>query len=364
MTAVFCDRLFMTELEPHPLATLFPPLSEEALAELGRDIALHGQLEPIVLHQRKILDGVNRYKACRRMNRRPWTTEFNQEIVKRTPEEYVISANVHRRHLTPAQRAAVAVEWAERIERDWAEGRSNALVARVERIEGHAGRTKTTALQDTAVLVGVSVSAAYEARRIKTANETFFAELKAGRRSLGSALDEIQPPAPEPGKEPAMSATESTAAVPEIPAGEQPQADEPADVPPIATKPATPRLSRKERIAGAWLEVERVFGGGKYTKWLRDGRLSDDEALEFEKLATEADKKQVRAVMLQNRSFREALATLTGLNPQHTIEDLHTKTVQSGGSFVGQIGEFLHVVAFGEKGRAELLERLKGWPAN
>ena len=67
--------------------------------------------------------------------------------------------------------------------------------------------------------------------------------------------------------------------------------------------------------------------------------------------------------MLQNRSFREALATLTGLNPQNTIEGLHTKTVQSGGSFVGQIGEFLHVVAFGEKGRAELLERLKGWPA-
>ena len=56
--------------------------------------------------------------------------------------------------------------------------------------------------------------------------------------------------------------------------------------------------------------------------------------------------------------FREAVDSLTGLNPQNTIEDLHTKTVQSGGSFVGQIGEFLHVVAFGEKGRAELLERL------
>jgi hypothetical protein len=37
--------------------------------------------------------------------------------------------------------------------------------------------------------------------------------------------------------------------------------------------------------------------------------------------------------------------------------------VQSGGGFVGQIGEFLHVVAFSEKGRAELLERLEGWQA-
>jgi hypothetical protein len=239
------------QLEPHPLAALFPPISEEELAELGRDIALHGQLEPIVLYQGKILDGVNRYRACRRMNREPWTIEFNQERVKRIPEEYVIAANVQRRHLTPAQRAAIAVEWAERVEQDWSEGRSNTIVARVDKTGVQGGRPKTTALQDTARLVGVSVSAAYEARRIKTANETFFAELMAGRRSLGSALDEIRPPAPEPGKEPAMSATEdsrpesfdkpSTSSGLEpaerlrpgleskaeaIPAGDQPQAEE------------------------------------------------------------------------------------------------------------------------------------------
>ena len=83
------------------------------------------------------------------------------------------------------------MEWAERIEQDWAEGRSITSVARVEPFGGHAGRTKTTALQDTARLVGVSVSAAYEARRIKLANETLFAELKAGLRSLRSGLDEL-----------------------------------------------------------------------------------------------------------------------------------------------------------------------------
>ena len=165
------------------------------------------------------------------MDREPWTIEFNQESVKRTPEEYVIAANILRRHLTPARKAAIAVEWAERIEQDWAEGRCITSVARVERISGHAGRTKTTALQDTAVLVGVSVSAAYEARRIKLANETLFAELKAGLRSLGSALDEIHPPAPEPGKEPAISSTEADEAVQAIPVGDQPEADEPVGVP-------------------------------------------------------------------------------------------------------------------------------------
>jgi ParB-like chromosome segregation protein Spo0J len=73
----------MIDLEPHPLAALFPPIPEEELAELGRDIALHGQLEPIVLYQGKILDGVNRYRACRRMDREPWTIEFNADLVKR-----------------------------------------------------------------------------------------------------------------------------------------------------------------------------------------------------------------------------------------------------------------------------------------
>src|SRR5438132_1646068 len=113
----------MTELQPHPLAQLFPQISDEELGELGRDIALHGQLEPIVLYHGKILDGLNRYRACRLMNREPWTIEFNQERARRTPEEYVVAANLLRRQLTPGQRAAIAVEWAERIEREWVEGR-------------------------------------------------------------------------------------------------------------------------------------------------------------------------------------------------------------------------------------------------
>ena len=48
-------------------------------------------------------------------------------------------------------------------------------------------------------------------------------------------------------------------------------------------------LRKSARIADAWLEVERVFGE-KHSKWLRSGRLSDEEALEFEKLASDADK--------------------------------------------------------------------------
>jgi ParB-like chromosome segregation protein Spo0J len=374
---VKCGRLsgppFMLELEPHPLAQLFPPISQEEVAELGRDIALHGQLEPIVLYQGKILDGVNRYKACRLMNREPWTIEFNPERVKRTPEEYVIAANVMRRHLTAAQRACLAADLAEEIEKEWAAGRDGGFRLPVDETEGReaGGRPRSSALPEAAQMMGVSRAAAYEARQIKTTKPEIFQLVKAGSQTLKGAMEEIRPTGEM--AEPASYhlSTEAEGAEPEIPGAEtepvgvQSFAPSPMAVPPpaLVSKPAAPRLSRKERIAGAWLDVERVFGGGKYTKWLRDGRLTDDEALEFEKLASDADKKQVRAVMLQNRSFREAVDSLTGLNPQNSIQDLHTRAIQSSGGYVGQIGEFLHVVAFGEKGRAELLERLAGWPA-
>jgi len=62
---------------------------------------------------------------------------------------------------------------------------------------------------------------------------------------------------------------------PETPDAEEPQTGEPAAAPSfVAVPPPASRLSRKQRIAAAWTEVERVFGQ-KYVKWLRDGRMSD-----------------------------------------------------------------------------------------
>jgi hypothetical protein len=162
-------------LEPHPLSTLFPPLDDQELQALADDIQRNGQREPALTFEGKILDGWNRVRACRLIGRKPWVMAFDPTTAKMTAEQLVLSANVARRHLTPAQKAAIAVEWAERVEQDWAEGRSNTFVAHVDKTGVQGGRPKTTALQDTARLVGVSVSAAYEARRVKTANETFFA---------------------------------------------------------------------------------------------------------------------------------------------------------------------------------------------
>jgi N6-adenosine-specific RNA methylase IME4 len=99
-----------TTLEAHPLAELFPMLPEKEIRELADDIVTFGQRVPIVLLDSKILDGRNRYAACRFADVEPSFVDYDGD----DPLNFVLSHNLHRRHLTESQRAMVAasiVDW-------------------------------------------------------------------------------------------------------------------------------------------------------------------------------------------------------------------------------------------------------------
>jgi len=105
----------MTALEFHPLADLFPLIEGEEFDQLVEDIRANGLRHTIILHEGKILDGRNRYRACLAASVEPETMVWREEWPhhgRGGALAYVLSVNLHRRHLTTDQRAAIAAELA------------------------------------------------------------------------------------------------------------------------------------------------------------------------------------------------------------------------------------------------------------
>lgn len=95
-------------MQYHDAANIFPMMTEDEIEALGQDIEDNGQCEPIETFEGKILDGRNRFEACLMF-------EITPEFVPWTgddPVAYVLSKNLHRRHLTESQRAMIGARYA------------------------------------------------------------------------------------------------------------------------------------------------------------------------------------------------------------------------------------------------------------
>lgn len=94
----------------HDYANLFPMLDAAGQDALRADIQLYGVREPVILFSDRILDGRNRYMAARDLGLDFPVVDFDGTEAEALA--YVLSTNLHRRHLTESQRAAVAAKLA------------------------------------------------------------------------------------------------------------------------------------------------------------------------------------------------------------------------------------------------------------
>jgi len=99
----------------HPACKLFPKLNDSDLQELAEDIKANGLQNPIVLLDGEILDGRNRFAACKLAGVDP---QFKNWDGEGSPVEWIISQNLKRRHLTPSQKAVVAFELLPLLEKE------------------------------------------------------------------------------------------------------------------------------------------------------------------------------------------------------------------------------------------------------
>jgi hypothetical protein len=94
-------------LESHELADLFPLMEGKEFNDLVENIRAHGQFVPIVLLDGKILDGRNRYNAHLSVGGELLTRQYDANKDGDDPAEFVVAMNLHRRHLTSAQKRDV-----------------------------------------------------------------------------------------------------------------------------------------------------------------------------------------------------------------------------------------------------------------
>lgn len=178
------------DLIAHPAAELFPMMSADELGSLADDIAANGLLEPIIIFHGQILDGRNRFAACKLADVEPQFIEMADTAVF-SPTLYVLSRNLHRRHLTVSQRAAIAAETVPLLQEEAKkrQGRRTDLETLTPSgVEVYGGRSN----QIAAEALNVGERSVCRAVKVRRENPEEFERVKRGEISVHEACREEQ----------------------------------------------------------------------------------------------------------------------------------------------------------------------------
>lgn len=163
-------------MDAHPAAAIFPLMEGAEFDALVEDIRAHGLREPVVVHDGLVLDGRNRLRACEQVGLAPVTTTWDGDG---SPEDYVVSKNLHRRHLTDSQRGLIAATLATRTKAETQYTSQNQKDGTVDQI------WSTRTLKQAADLLNTSRTTVIAAKKVlRRADPDDIAAIKAGRATI------------------------------------------------------------------------------------------------------------------------------------------------------------------------------------
>ena len=143
-------------LKQHPLGALVPPMTAEERRELIASVKAHGVQVPVVTYEDKILDGASRVDVACELDAEIETVPYTGT----DPVGFVTRANLTRRHLTPGQRAEIAVRMRKALEDAGATRRGPGRPTRAEKTCAPA-QVSDTAAPDDATCASAQVSEAH-----------------------------------------------------------------------------------------------------------------------------------------------------------------------------------------------------------
>lgn len=171
-------------LEFHEYANLFPMMSAEEMDALRKDMRENGYRSeyPILLYEGKILDGRNRYTAATAEGIEPIYGDHQDGDAL----QFVISANLHRRHLDATQRGVVASRLANMQCGDTAYNLKNIDSANLQ------SRENLTSQSEAAEMLNVSPRIVATVKKIEREAPDLLPKMESGKMTAHAAEKEVR----------------------------------------------------------------------------------------------------------------------------------------------------------------------------
>ena len=166
-------------IELHPLCTYFPRMSEAEFISLKDNLEENGQIHPIYTLDGMILDGGNRYRALCELGIVPEIIEYTGV----NPAQFILSTNLHRRHLTQGQSAAIVS-----ASQSWINAQADSQLSSTAQLDTATARAKQSGVGHRTQQLADKL--------VKEAPAELVKEVLDGKKSLNKAIKEITPAKP------------------------------------------------------------------------------------------------------------------------------------------------------------------------